>query len=250
MPETRSVLNRFLGDTYARCGLIGTRLYPAAERPRNRFTAKVVEQGSAERCLLDLGCGKRATWLRSVAAEFGRCYGVDHEVDAGSEGNITMIQADVETTIPLPDASVDLIATRNVLEHFRKPDRAFRECRRVLRPGGCVYILTPNKWFPPLVAGRVLPHRARCWANHVLNNRPMDYTFPAYYRANSRGAFKTIARDTGFSVAHCEYLSEAPVYFVFSTVVYRTWALIDGVAFRHIPALRHYLLVVLRAEST
>jgi SAM-dependent methyltransferase len=43
--------------------------------------------------------------------------------------------------LTFPDASFDVVLTSDVLEHVRLEDRAHREIRRVLRPGG-VYIFT------------------------------------------------------------------------------------------------------------
>jgi SAM-dependent methyltransferase len=50
-------------------------------------------------------------------------------------------------TIPLPDASTDVVFSSNVLEHVPDLVRMHREIRRVLRPGGkCVHVLPTHAW--------------------------------------------------------------------------------------------------------
>ncbi|MFN8483962.1 MAG: class I SAM-dependent methyltransferase [Anaerolineae bacterium] len=44
----------------------------------------------------------------------------------------------------LPDASVDVVATWDVLEHFSDPLGELREMRRILKPGGVVVLTTVN----------------------------------------------------------------------------------------------------------
>lgn len=45
--------------------------------------------------------------------------------------------------IPLPDASVDLVITQEVLEHVADPFKAIAEIHRVLKPGGTLYLQLP-----------------------------------------------------------------------------------------------------------
>jgi SAM-dependent methyltransferase len=45
--------------------------------------------------------------------------------------------------LALPDASVDVVLTPHVLEHVPDTDRALAELRRVLRPGGRVFLQVP-----------------------------------------------------------------------------------------------------------
>jgi SAM-dependent methyltransferase len=42
--------------------------------------------------------------------------------------------------LPFRDGCADLILSQAVLEHVTDPDRAMREMRRVLRPGGILYV--------------------------------------------------------------------------------------------------------------
>ncbi len=45
--------------------------------------------------------------------------------------------------IDLPDASLDTVLSAHVLEHVPEPDRALAEVRRVLRPGGRLFLQVP-----------------------------------------------------------------------------------------------------------
>ena len=45
----------------------------------------------------------------------------------------------------VPDASYDFVVASHVLEHIANPLRALQEWKRVLRPGGALIILVPNK---------------------------------------------------------------------------------------------------------
>jgi SAM-dependent methyltransferase len=50
-------------------------------------------------------------------------------------------------TIPLPDASVDVVFSSNVLEHVGDLSRTHAEIRRVLAPGGiCIHVLPTHTW--------------------------------------------------------------------------------------------------------
>lgn len=51
-------------------------------------------------------------------------------------------------TIPLPDASVDVIYSIDTFEHLSNPNEILMECHRVLRPGG-VFFLHFSAWYTP-----------------------------------------------------------------------------------------------------
>lgn len=107
--------------------------------------ARVVAVDLAEGMLRE--AGRRQTWLR----RFDRVGG-----DAAS--------------LPLRDGSVDLVFSCLMLQWCTEPDRVFRECRRVLRPGGLLTFAT----FGPDTLGEL----RRAWAaadpGHVHVNQFHD----------------------------------------------------------------------------
>lgn len=87
---------------------------------------------SVNQTLLDLGCADR--FLAPACIERRLRYkgldysDVDFEIDQ----------------LPIDDESVDIAVSLAVIEHLRTPDIFIREIYRCLRPGGIVYLSSPN----------------------------------------------------------------------------------------------------------
>ena len=79
--------------------------------------------------LLDVGCGCKP-YLPYVASHASAYVGVDVV-----ENPLADLHGAVED-LPVEDASFDLVLCTQVLEHCDDPERAVRELRRVLAPGG------------------------------------------------------------------------------------------------------------------
>ena len=58
-------------------------------------------------------------------------------------------------SLPLPDASVDVVIMSELIEHLVDTDAAAEEARRVLRPGGTLLLSTPNlaAWYNRALIG-------------------------------------------------------------------------------------------------
>lgn len=109
----------------------------------------------AEGVLLDAGCGSGQTMEWFLAARPGwQAAGLDvapEGLTAGTAAGVpNLLQASV-LELPVATASVDMVITLDVLQHLplRGGDRtALREFRRVLRPGGHLFIRTNAQSFP------------------------------------------------------------------------------------------------------
>jgi SAM-dependent methyltransferase len=97
------------------------------------------------RRVLDLGCRYGA--LTRAYVEGNAVVGVDVDREALAEAAKLGIEtrwADVDEPLPFEDASFDVAAAGELLEHVRDPDRLIHEIERVLRPGGTFVGSVPN----------------------------------------------------------------------------------------------------------
>ncbi len=120
----------------------------------------------------DIGCS--AGYVLEAAKRLGmREIGVDFShftVKLCRERGYHAEQGSLES-LPLADASVDIVTLKHTLEHVSNPLRALREVRRVLRPGGVALVVVPDTAYwkivlTPKTAKAFRPEK-RGWQHHV-----------------------------------------------------------------------------------
>ena len=137
------------------------RLYRQRFSPRDRQRKeevwRVIVQDFLQRWIrpedrvLDVGCG-HGEFLNHVRC--ARRVGVDLNPDAALalRDGIEFHAGDVRDLSFLPDGSMDVVFTSNLMEHLPSKadvERMLREARRALRPGGHLIALGPNMRFIP-----------------------------------------------------------------------------------------------------
>ena len=222
-----SKLKKYADNAFDECKPIRNRLYPRGTWPDDRFREEILRLASRHKTIVDLGCGRRAVLLRSIVGEFLEGYGVDLDISGQiHESNIHLLRGDLEK-IPLPDESVDVVTSVHVLEHLQRPAGVFRECRRILRPGGSILFMAPSKWHPPVAIARLFPHWLRQRMNRLATKTEYQDTFPAFYRANTQAVVERLAVRAGLTPMTIEYVSGHPEYFMFSPALYRCAAAVE-----------------------
>lgn len=92
--------------------------------------------------ILDFGCGS-GDFLAKMTECGWATFGV--ETDPAAANLCRKRGLDVRSSLAqFPDNRVDVITMDHVLEHVHSPLQILKECLRVLRPGGRVWVATPN----------------------------------------------------------------------------------------------------------
>lgn len=107
----------------------------------------------------DLSHSVRDLFSRTITADISR-----KNLEAARTKGSEILWVDVDKTglNGIEDSSVDLVCALDFIEHIVDPENFARECHRVLKPSGEVFINTPNIRFLPhieelLYAGK-FPH--------------------------------------------------------------------------------------------
>jgi len=125
-------------------------------------------------CCLDVGCASGLI-TRLLAPHMRLVIGLEYDpesvalMDVGSLPNLLYIRGDA-ASLPLSDASVDLVLCTQVYEHVADAEGMVAEIRRVLRPGGVCLFSGPNR-LDPLERHYGLPFLSwlpRRWADVYL----------------------------------------------------------------------------------
>lgn len=112
---------------------------------------RFVEEECRGRDVLDLGCGSGYGTHR-IAGVAASATGVDVAADAVSFANARYRAANLsfksippDGPLPFPDEAFDVVLSFQVIEHVRDVGTYLAEARRVLRPGGMLVVITPDR---------------------------------------------------------------------------------------------------------
>lgn len=179
--------------------------------------------------LLDAGCGRYLAFCKEFASN-GEVVGIDLEetLETDNGQNPWGVRGDVGY-LPFPDRSFDMVISRSVIEHLADPARVFQEFHRVLRPGGKVVILTPNKYDYVSIVAALTPYQVHRKLAAKIFQITEDDVFPTLYRANTVSAIRRIFGAAGMVEAAMETINHYPAYLMFSPVLFRLGVLYERI---------------------
>jgi len=116
------------------------------------------EEMFAGKVCLDIGCGAAGKTLYYAGLGTKHVYGLevlpsykeDAEVlarELGLSEQFTFVCDDAADT-RFPDGMFDTVIMNDAMEHVNKPEAVLDECRRILAPGGRLYVNFPPYWHP------------------------------------------------------------------------------------------------------
>ena len=118
----------------------------------NYRLGKLKRLGLIQGVWLDCGCADGGYTEALIAWGAEKAIGIDPE-PSGIAAAIAKKSAATEyhcftDHFPLDDRSVDGVLLNEVLEHVADEAATLREIHRVLKPGGRLVVMSPNRWFP------------------------------------------------------------------------------------------------------
>lgn len=151
------------------------------------------------KAILDVGCGPRGSLEWAVMAR--RRVGLDSlaraYLELGTRRHAMAYVAARAEAMPFPEASFDVVASFNALDHVRDVDRAIAEIGRVTKPGGLFLLIVEVNHEPTATE----PHRLSPAVLERLAPRFSVASVAAYergpehiYRAWERGTAEAVAR--------------------------------------------------------
>jgi SAM-dependent methyltransferase len=198
------------------------RFYPPDFRGMyDRFSDVIHEYVRAGDLMLDAGCGSGRVFQYTFddVQRPRRIVGVDVTEEPRANRNIdAAVRADLGA-LPFRDGLFDIAISSHVAEHLTQPERVFGELARVLRPGGRLLLLTPNRWHYVTVGSALLPHRMHLAYNRWRGVDAHDI-FPTRYRANTARRLRSLYEDAGLTVERLEQFETEPEYLAFSLPTY------------------------------
>jgi len=213
----------------------------------DRFQEAINAYVPAGSVLLDAGCGRGRTFLYRRRLPSVRVVGLDISPHARDNPNVdSQLRGNLEA-LPFADASLDAVLSTHVAEHLARPEAAFDEMARVLRPGGRLLLLTPNRRHYVPVLARLLPTGLHAAVNRRRGLGEHD-VFPTLYRANTAADLHRLATGAGLHVERLEAFETEPEYLAFHPLAYAAGVLYERVVNRYgvLAPLRVSLLLVAR----
>lgn len=128
-------------------------IWPVRELNWRKLGALIGMMNGEKGVALDMACGN-GVLLPSLAQIFDRVIGLDIHTEAARElvrhellKNVDIITVSAYE-LPLSDNSVDSVFATSCLEHFKYLYLVEKEIKRVLKPGGKLFFLSPTEsWF-------------------------------------------------------------------------------------------------------
>lgn len=188
--------------------------------------------------VLDAGCGRYLKICKELSG-IAQMVGIDLEPTLETDNRTPPygVRANVNK-LPFASERFDMVISRSVIEHLEDPAQAFREFARVLRPGGRVIIVTPNKCDYVSLIAALTPYRLHRFLVSRIFRVPEDDVFPTLYRANTVGSLSRALRSAGLIKRELETINHYPAYLMFSPFLFRL-----GVVYERLTSLPPFRLL-------
>lgn len=194
--------------------------FPSETHPNRVIERAILARLQPEATVLDIGCGRTAPNLSLLIGKAARLFGIDVVDFTIDDPRLQLFANDVRDMKDIPSGSVDLAYSRAVMEHLERPEEAYREIARVLKPGGVYVFTTPSIYDYGSLAALLIPNRFHARIVSATEGRAGEDVFPTVFGSNSRRAIRRHAKLTGLEIDEFAYIGQYPSYLVFNRLLF------------------------------
>jgi len=152
-------------------------LEPFLAQQRARMANRLIPAKIREGRILDVGCGSFPYFLAHTS--FREKFAIDQHAAPPQLPDIRWFRLDLNSApiLPFDPGFFSAITLLAVVEHLdpRRMVELFKECRRVIVPGGLLVLTTPAAWSAGLLRWM---GRARLVSNEEIEEHVFAYTLP------------------------------------------------------------------------
>jgi len=178
----------------------------------------------ANRTVVDLGGGQKTPFAKHRRPDLATyIIGIDvSEVEIHRNDMLdARIVADLAAMVPLRDLSVDIFATRSVLEHLPRTEELWREVARCLKPGGYFISVLPCRYSPFALINRLLPTNIAKYLLFLFFPKWKDVCgFKAYYADCYSSKIIRAAEASQLDIEFIRYRYYQSIYYKFFIPIY------------------------------
>lgn len=170
------------------------------------FWSRLLSEPRTSGRVLDIGCGGQPFPAeQEIQKRAAQCDGVDPSGGVLTYPGLAERWQGKFEAAPIPESAYDLAWAYNVVEHIEHARPFFEKLRRILKPGGVFWALTPHGHHPFCTAVRLLQATG---IKQRLAERDPDHVnaIPSYYRLNTSSQVLEAVRGLGFASADFHYM--------------------------------------------
>lgn len=204
----------------------------------------VVDLGAGRGSRFDHGSAPFRKWFCNFHGRVRKVIGIDVDPVVMTHPHLDEARViEPGGCLPLEDASVDIIICEWVIEHVEHPRQFAQEIHRVLKPGGWLCALTPNRLGYVGIGTTLVPETVKDRLMRLVwPERPREDAFPTFYRMNTLGSIRRAFDEKSWS--HHGYVSNGTPKYHGGTAA--GFAFVSLLQWLMPPAMRTNLLVFSR----
>lgn len=93
--------------------------------------------------IIEFGCGSKPL-ISNFNHNPDLIFLVDHKLNKEKLSQFNLIEDDALAAITKIEDKFDIVVFNQLIEHIAEPEEFIRQCNRILKPGGILYLETPN----------------------------------------------------------------------------------------------------------